>query len=99
MRFSACCENFPKPIKALIILLLLAVVGLLNILTGWELDFPLFYILPIAFATWFLGCRTGFLACIVCTAVWFWVDMSLDELMYTVKNSSKNDVRYEKYRA
>jgi len=57
--------------------LLLAIVGFLNILTGWELDLSLFYIVPIAFTTWFLGPKAGFFVCCVCMAVWFWVDLSL----------------------
>jgi hypothetical protein len=41
-----------RPLNATISFLLIAAVGFLNILFGWELDFSLFNIVPIAFATW-----------------------------------------------
>ena len=70
-------EKMPKPLQGGSCLFLIAVVGYLNVRTGWELDFSLFYVAPITFATWFLGIRAGLLACLVCTAVWFLVDLSL----------------------
>jgi len=77
MHLLAWIENASNPIKAISGILLVAVVGSLNILTGWELDLSLFYILPIAFVTWFLGSMAGFFASFVCTAVWYGIDLSL----------------------
>ncbi len=69
-------EKMSKPVQVGSCLLLMAVVGYLNFLTGWELDLSLFYVAPIMFATWFLGLRAGLLACLASTAVWFLVDLS-----------------------
>jgi diguanylate cyclase (GGDEF)-like protein len=77
MRLLTFIENSSRPIKAMVSILLLSIVGFVNLLAGWELDLSLLYIVPIAFATWFIGSKAGLFACIVCTAVWFWVDLSL----------------------
>jgi diguanylate cyclase (GGDEF)-like protein len=71
-------DKASKPVKIIIAYALIAVVGFLNILTGWELDFSLFYIVPIAFSVWFRGWLAGVLACIVCTGVWLWADLVLN---------------------
>jgi len=70
-------DKSPKSVKTISTFLLIVVVGLLNLLTGWEIDFSLFYIVPVVFSTWFLNFRAGFIVCIVCIAVWFWVDLAL----------------------
>jgi diguanylate cyclase (GGDEF)-like protein len=77
MQLLALFDKSPKSAKTISTFLLIVVVGFLNLLTGWEIDFSLFYILPVAFSTWFLGLRAGVIACIVCTGVWFWVDLVL----------------------
>ena len=64
--------------KIIISFALIASIGYLDIVTGWELAFSLFYIVPIAFSVWFLGWRAGVLTCIVCTAVWLWADLFLN---------------------
>jgi diguanylate cyclase (GGDEF)-like protein len=53
---------------------LLAVVGVLDYLTGYELASSLFYLAPIALITWFGGRLYGVPAAIVGTLVWFLAD-------------------------
>ena len=48
-------EQRSRPFKALLGLSLIAVVGLLDLVTGYELSFSLFYVLPIVLVTWLLG--------------------------------------------
>jgi diguanylate cyclase (GGDEF)-like protein len=70
-------ENSSKVVKIIIGFLLVAIVGFLNLLAGWEIDFSLFYLIPIAYTSWFLNFRLSSIVCIVCITVWFYVDLSL----------------------
>ncbi|MEI7847280.1 MAG: diguanylate cyclase [Chloroflexota bacterium] len=56
-------------------LALIAAVGVVDFLTGYELAFSLFYVIPVAYATWLIGRRYGIAASIVSALVWFWVDV------------------------
>lgn len=51
--------------------------------TGWgdwasgpDISFSVFYLIPIAYATWFVGTQAGILAAAVSATVWFVVDVS-----------------------
>ena len=44
--------------------------------TGYELSFSIFYLLPIAFATWYAGMYHGALLSIVSASVWLIVDIT-----------------------
>lgn len=54
--------------------ILLAFVGVLDWITGPQLDFALFYLLPVGFVTWHAGKRFGYVASVVSAAVWLCVD-------------------------
>jgi len=49
-------------------------IGLLDYLTGYELSFSVFYVIPIALVTWYTTRGYGLLAAAVCAAVWFLAD-------------------------
>ncbi|HEX7022542.1 MAG TPA: ATP-binding protein [Trueperaceae bacterium] len=55
-------------------LLLVLLVGLLDFLTGADLSFSLFYLLPIALATRQLGRFWGLALSVVSALAWFWAD-------------------------
>lgn len=55
-------------------LMLIALVGLVDYLTGNEISFSFFYLVPIVLVTWFSPRLVGFAACGVAAAVWFYVD-------------------------
>lgn len=55
-------------------LLLVAMVGAIDHLTGYELSFSIFYLIPVGFASWYLGARFGLLICVVSAATWLGVD-------------------------
>jgi signal transduction histidine kinase len=63
-----------RPLMLLIGLLLLGVVALLDWRTGPNLDFSLFYLVPVCVATWRAGQTAGLIASAVCAAVWLFVD-------------------------
>lgn len=54
---------------------LVAGVGVLDVLTGYELSVSLFYLLPVSVVTWFGGRRYGIVASVVSAFVWFAADL------------------------
>jgi diguanylate cyclase (GGDEF)-like protein len=69
-------EQRSRPFKALLGLSLIAVVGLLDLVTGYELSFSLFYVLPIVLVTWLLERWSGLIAAFASALVWLWADMA-----------------------
>jgi diguanylate cyclase (GGDEF)-like protein len=59
---------------ALISLLIVAIVGTADHLTGYELSFSIFYLIPVALGSWYAGSRVGIFVCIISAATWFAVD-------------------------
>lgn len=55
--------------------LLLVVVGIIDIITGNELAFSLFYLLPVVLVTWFSGRNQGLIICLVAATVWYFADI------------------------
>lgn len=65
-----------KPLQVLALAsLLAAVVGLVDQLTGYELAFSVFYLLPVALAAWYAGRRIGLLVSAGCAAIWLLADV------------------------
>lgn len=52
-------STLARPWLAALLLLLIAVIGALDYLTGFRLSFAIFYFVPIAVATWYVGERAG----------------------------------------
>lgn len=57
-------------------LLLILVLAALDHTTGYGLSFSVFYLLPIAFATWYAETHQGVLLSIVSASVWLIVDIT-----------------------
>ncbi len=57
-------------------LALLALVGAEDFLSGYELSFSIFYLVPVVLVTWFASQTAGFLFCGASAVVWFLVDRS-----------------------
>lgn len=55
-------------------LLLLAGVAALDLATGYELSFSIFYLLPIVLITWYLRTGTGYAFCVAAALIWLLVD-------------------------
>jgi signal transduction histidine kinase len=51
-------------------LLLLAVVGVIDYQAGFERSWLVFYLLPVALGTWFVGWRFGVIVCALSVTVW-----------------------------
>jgi MFS superfamily sulfate permease-like transporter len=61
-------------------LFLILVLAAMDHTTGYELSFSIFYLLPIAFTTWYAGLYHGVLLSIVSASVWLIVDMTAGTL-------------------
>ncbi|HSH68867.1 MAG TPA: hypothetical protein VK997_03035, partial [Deferrisomatales bacterium] len=54
--------------------LLVGIVGAIDLATGYELSFSVFYALPVAIGSWYAGRRFGFLVCGVSAMTWLAAD-------------------------
>lgn len=70
--------NRPSPVKiAVLSLLMIGTFGFTDYLTGSEISFSIFHLIPVAYATWYSGRRMGFYVGGISAIVWLVVD-SLD---------------------
>jgi len=53
---------------------LVIVIGYVDLLTGYEVSFSIFYVLPIAMVSWFTNKRIGYFLCALCAIVWLLAD-------------------------
>lgn len=75
-RVAAWLERSPRLVLVLLGLLVIGVVGWFDYLTGYELSFSLFYLLPIGLVAWTAGAFFGYSASIVSALVWLTVDLA-----------------------
>lgn len=57
-------------------LLIIAVVGSIDHLTGYELGFSIFYLLPISLASWYIKGHFGLVVCAISAATWLSIDLA-----------------------
>ncbi len=57
-------------------ILLVAILGLADFVTGYEISFSIFYLAPIAFVTWFAGKRAGLATALLSAIVWLAADVA-----------------------
>lgn len=67
-------EHVSRPVILLQGFLLVAAVGALDYVTGFELAFSIFYLLPVAMVAWASRSRDGAVLAVVAAAVWFAAD-------------------------
>ncbi len=63
---------------AVLTLGLLALVCWLDWITGYEISFSVFYLVPIVVAAWYVGSWPGYAMCVIGAAAWYFVDMGSD---------------------
>jgi len=81
MKFLTHLEKQIKPSYALLIgFTLIGLIGLLDYLTGYELAFSAFYVLPIALITWLTNRTLGLVSSITSALVWFGADTATGHL-------------------
>jgi phosphoserine phosphatase RsbU/P len=64
-------EKLPKYILFSVSLFSVIILGLLDYISGTELTFYIFYIMPVLFIVWFAGKKYGFILCLFCFASWY----------------------------
>ncbi|MGA2280081.1 MAG: sensor histidine kinase [Verrucomicrobiota bacterium] len=62
-------EKRPKIFSAMVSLALVAVIGLVDYLTGYAIFFSAFYLIPVALAAWFAGGAPGVVISALCVVV------------------------------
>jgi PAS domain S-box-containing protein len=77
--FQKYFDKLSLPSILLLTYTLIALTGGADYWTGPEISFSIFYVLPIAFATWFANRRQGFIAALVSSAVWLTLDLVGDK--------------------
>jgi diguanylate cyclase (GGDEF)-like protein len=50
--------------------ILMLLLGVTDYLTGYELSFALFYLIPVTYTAWYAGLISGLIASVLCAAVW-----------------------------
>ena len=72
-----------SPLLVIVIgLLTVILVGLIDLVTGAEISLSIFYLVPIAFTTWFAGRMPGLLTAVLSAGVWLAADLS-NALLYS----------------
>lgn len=75
MKFTEFLDKQSKSDVIMIVALLIAVVGYIDYITGVELSFSIFYLVPVSLAAWSLGKRSGLMASIFSAVVWLAADL------------------------
>ena len=70
MNFLANLEKRSKLFWAVIGFVLISTVGMLDLLTGYEIEISFFYLVPISLAAWFANRRLGLAASLTSAVVW-----------------------------
>jgi len=55
---------------------LICVIGICDFLSGYDIAFSLFYVIPICLVTWVTGRWPGIMVSLVSAIVWFWADIA-----------------------
>jgi diguanylate cyclase (GGDEF)-like protein len=73
-------EVLEKPGKPLLVLAiaftLTGIIGVVDFLTGYEIAFSLFYVLPVALVTWRTTRQLGLVTSLAGAIVWYWADVA-----------------------
>lgn len=75
IRISAWAKKWDSPFWFAVSVFLLLLVGTLDYITGTELSFSLFYLIPIAVSSWGLKGNYGVLAAFLSTILWLYIEV------------------------
>jgi diguanylate cyclase (GGDEF)-like protein len=76
MSFLAYLEKLSQLSKILLGVVLVGITGVVDILTGYELAFSLFYVIPVSYTTWYIGRRYGIIMSLFSAMIWLWADVA-----------------------
>ena len=75
MNFSQSFQKLPQPLLFLLYIIFIFFLWFCDTITGPDLSFLIFYLIPVCVATWYSGKRTGIIISSVCAAAWFFSDV------------------------
>ena len=75
MKIAEYLNRLPQPFCILICIALLILIGFLDHITGEEISFSVFYLVPVSIVTWRTREVIGVLFCILSAIVWFYADI------------------------
>ncbi len=75
-------EHLGSARKVVITILLLAIITLLDFISGNEISFSIFYLIPISFAAWYINRNTGIIFSLISAILWF-INDSLNSPVYS----------------
>ncbi len=77
-------ERQTLPLLIAICLALLAAIGVIDYLTGFEMFFSVFYLLGVGLAAWFVGRTFGFIMSVLSVLVWVGGDLAAGAVIYFI---------------
>ena len=84
-------KDLPAWLWGVIISLIVCILGLVDWLTGFELNFFVFYFVPVSLAAWFLGLNASIVVAALCALVWCGADLISEHIysshLYAVWNT------------
>jgi len=69
-------QNKPSYVFVSVGFILIGLIGIADFLTGYEMSFSVFYVLPVAIVTWFTSRRLGLMTSLAGAFVWLGADMT-----------------------
>jgi diguanylate cyclase (GGDEF)-like protein len=75
MRLSSFISTIPQPLLYLLYSVIVFFLWVFDSLTGPDLSFLVFYLVPILMATWFSGKVAGRFIAVICAVAWFFSDV------------------------
>lgn len=90
MFLSGYIRRQPRQLLIVVGLVLVALAGLIDNLTGANLSFLIFYLIPVYFFVWFTTRRLGVLASVLCALIWIIENTSQSGRLYGMHLSYLN---------
>ncbi|MCX7829876.1 MAG: GGDEF domain-containing protein [Acidobacteria bacterium] len=69
-------DNLSKPLVFIIAFLIVFLFGELDKLTGFEISFSIFYLIPVSLTVWFCNRNCALFISVMSAAVWLWADLT-----------------------
>jgi len=76
MKFLNTIDKQSRSLKLFIGFALIGVVGVFEFIAGYEIEFSLFYVIPVSFISWFLSRPFGLMASFASAGTWLWADIA-----------------------
>ncbi|MBI4549778.1 MAG: HAMP domain-containing histidine kinase [Candidatus Omnitrophica bacterium] len=67
--------RWPPPFRIVFGTFLIVALAAIDLWTGFELSFSVFYLLPVSFFSWYSSRRAGLLSCAICAGLWLASDL------------------------